>query len=309
MAAMAAAAVSEALAVAKQKAEGGLAADDEFPPMDEGAGDPPWGPAAASATASAHPAGSIAAILAAVTGGKGAVGKGGGRGLSGAEARHRRLMLQMEARLRTVEDIVMITAKAPLTLPPMAIGLFLTHFYQQATTANPTDHQLGGPDAFVAGGFLRTLAELPLPSGADATLRAHHAAIKALAVWSGRQSPAMNALWIHHASIWALPDVSKAEGLFQYAFEGTVSIPTTVEQTNQCCVALDLALQSGSAAPAEIQDLFFTVDLGTPVQAGQRGKTIDKALLAVLCGVGASRQPKPGRGAAARAVKGKGKGK
>ena len=119
----------------------------------------------------------------------------------------------------------------------------------------------------------------------------------------------MNSMWIHHVSVWALPDPQKAEGLVQYAFEGTISIPPTVEQTTQCCTALDHALRTGEAAPAEIQDLFFTVDVGTPVQAGQRGKDIDKVVLAVLCGVGASRQPKPGRGTAARAVKGKGKGK
>jgi len=310
MTTLAAAAVAEALAVAKQKAEGGLAVEDEYQHMalDEGAGDPPWGPTTASATASAHPAGSIAAILAAIAGGKGAVGKGGGRGTSGFEARHRRLMLQMEARLRTVEDIVMITVKAPLTLPPMSIGLLLTHFYQTATTASPTDHQLGGPDAFVGGGFLRTLAAHPLPNGADATLRAHHAALKALASWSGRLTPTMNAMWIHHLSVWALPDPQKAEGLVQYAFEGTISMPTTAEQTAQCCTALDHALRTGEATPTEIQDLFFTVDVGTPVHAGHRGKEIDKVVLAVLCAVGGSRQTKPGRGTAARAVKGKGKG-
>ena len=304
MAAMAAAAVSQALTVAKQKAEGvGVLEEDQDYPIEDA--DAPH-----LVAAGAHPPGSIAAIIAAATGGKGGAGRGGGgRGLTGAEARHRRLMLQMEARLRTVEDIVMITVKAPLALPPMAVGLFLTHYYQKAVTADPQNHQLGGPDAFVAGGFLRALAELQLPVGADISLKAHHSAIKALACWSGRRSPSQNALWVHHSSMWALPDVAKAEGLYQYSFEGTVSIPASDDQTTQCNLALDAALATGDAPPHQIQDLFFTEDLGAPIHSGIKGKPVDKLILAVLCGIGATRQPKPGRGGAARAVKGKGKGK
>ena len=93
MSALAADAVAAALAVAKQKAEGAQGAEEDFPPMDDTAAEPPWGQLAVNATA--HPAGSMAAILASITGGKGGAGKGAGRATSGYEARSRRLILQM----------------------------------------------------------------------------------------------------------------------------------------------------------------------------------------------------------------------
>ena len=93
------------------------------------------------------------------------------------------------------------------------------------------------------------MAELQRPGSADDGLKAHHSAVKALACLAGRNSPAQNALWIHHASVWALPGVARAEGLFQFSFEGTLSVPMTADQTTQCSQALDLALQTVEAAP------------------------------------------------------------
>ena len=222
----------------------------------------------------------------------------------------RRIVLQLEARIRVLEAIAFITVKMNPDHPAVVAALAAKEAYFAAASVDPQNHGQGAPHGLTAAAFLRALATTPLPQGLDAATRGRFAAIFLMTAQLLRLPFENVFCYCDHFQVVTVPiDGGKHMALVQFSFSGTLSLPDP-SQLDAVIAIIEKAYKVGEWQPViSSADMCFTYEDGIPYGSGARSHEINRVLTTVLCTAGGVKATKAPRGGAAKALATKGKGK
>jgi len=252
-----------------------------------------------------------------ITGGSGpaqasAVKGGSGRAHQQEMAAMKRLLLQLEARIRTLEACAMTSMRIRADYPAVAAALIAADAYYEAAGVAPDSHGLGAPQPLVFAAFMQRLASTPLPPNADSGIEARMVAVLLLVLHIMGSPFEAIPLYLNHFAVARLPPTQDGTvyATVSFSIEGTLSLPSA-QQLEDIKAQANAAFASKSweTVRAQINNC-FTVEDGAPLFAGVRGFSVERVLVTILSFTGATKSGRLARGGAARAVAGKGgKGK
>jgi len=222
----------------------------------------------------------------------------------------RRIVLQLEARIRVLEAIAFITIKMNPDHPAVVAALAAKEAYFAAAKIDPQNHGQGAPHGLTAAAFLRALATTPLPSGLDAATKGRFAAIFLMTAQLLRLPFENVFCYCDHFQVATVPiEGGRHMALVQFCFAGTLSLPDPA-QLDAVIATIEQAYKAGEWGPVIASaDLCFTYEDGIPYGSGARAHEINRVLTTVLCSAGGVKATKAPRGGAAKALANKGKGK
>jgi len=214
----------------------------------------------------------------------------------------RRLLLQIEARMRVIESIVMVNLKQRADNPSVMAAKATASAYYSAAELDPEGHGQGPPHALIAASYLRQYVNTRLPDGMDYGIRARFAAMLLLVIHLLVRDFSEIPLWIQHFAVATLPPDSSGNeaAIVSFAIQGTVSLPDEA-QLAEVITAAELAFATNDfSGLAAYTGNCFSITDGEPRAAGAHAFQVQKILTSLLCTTGATKQgkaPKGGRGA------------
>ena len=223
----------------------------------------------------------------------------------------KRLLLQLEARIRTLEACAMTSMRIRADYPAVAAALAAADAYYEAAGVAPDSHGLGAPQPLIFAAFMQRLASTPLPANVDSGIESRMVAILLLVLHIMGAPFEGIPLYLNHFSVARLPPAQDGTiyATISFSIDGSLSLPAGAQLEEIKAQANSAFAPKSWEAVRGQTDNCFTMEDGAPLYAGARGYSIERILVTILACTGATKSGRLARGGAARAVAGKGKSK
>jgi len=221
-----------------------------------------------------------------------------------------KLVLQLEARIRSLEASMYITMFVPMAHRAVVEMMLALRTYQAITKEHPFDHGLGGAEGVLFLALLKGLVNTPLAPSVDLGIESRMAALCLLYATILAMPPAMIGEFATHLVVAELQGARKGFAIVSFKVDGSMTLPMIPEHLQLCRAAAAAAFETNSIAELlKLAPRSFTMEDGEPVAVGT-AISVQKIITTLVSTTGGSRAvgraPASGQ---ARVVKGKGKGR